>query len=143
MIDVKELRIGSHIMHKSKRFRIEFIYGELVGINVGNDEKTGKSVAGIPTDELDPIPLTAGLLQEIGFEPVRKTLGKPEEEWNKEIDGYPIRVMKGYSNNPQREWSVHIDSWDYDTIGSADVAYLHQLEGIIYLCTNCELIKED
>ncbi len=139
MIDVKELRIGAHVSLRGERVTIfQTLHTGLVEVLRFNKESEVCT-----TDILDPIPLTAGLLREIGFEPVRKTLGRPDEEWYIEPDGYPIRVMKGYSDNPEREWSVHIDSWDYDTIGSADVAYLHQLEGIVYLCTGEELIKED
>lgn len=132
MIDIKELRVGAHVEYGGKRCLVTWIFGKAVDLRIGSDNKT------ISGASIDPIPITTELLRELGFTPD----GTPFEEWHTELDGYPIRVMQGYSNRAEQEWSVHIDSWDYDTIGSADVAYLHQLEGIIYLCTNEELIKE-
>ncbi len=131
MIDVKELRIGSHIMHKGKRFRIEIIYGELVGINVGNDEKTGKSVAGIPTDEFDPIPLTAELLQEIGFE--RLLQSGSMSSWARD-DIYISIVGECVSARIVN---------DKNDLYISSIRYLHELEVFVYLTTKQGLIKED
>lgn len=142
MIDIKDLHTGAHVEYKGKRFRV-IIYGAIICIVHGRDENGEPSVEEQVPYHINPIPISAALLDELGFEPIRKALGRPYEEWYKDICGYPIRVMKGYRNRPGREWRVHIGSWDYDTIGSADVEYLHQLEGIIYLCTGEELIKEE
>ncbi len=131
MIDVKELRIGAHVMHEGKRFRVEVIYGELVGINVGNDEKNGKSVAGIPTDELDPIPLTAELLQELGFEKMVQRVRV--SAWMR--DNMDINIIG------ERIAAKIRDAGNSLSIFS--VRYLHELEAFVYLTTKQELIKED
>ena len=153
MIDVKELRVGAHYyndawtgMPIARVSSINSFDKDDIRVGLFYDmpyDEDSDPYECVSLSYLEPVPLTAALLDELGFEPIRKHLGAADEEWGMELDGYPIRVMRGYSNHLNRDWSVHIDNYDFDTLGAADVAYLHQLENIVYLCTGKELIKEE
>lgn len=141
MIDVKELHIGAHILANDIRAKVVDInrmqldnpdcpYRVFVeGINSHGD----KQIVGgfVNYDKIQPIPLTAELLTEIGFEHIDKT------PYVKHFDDSYI----GLSLVGNGLWRV----LEYDNVmchGSMLCRYLHELEGFIYMTLHKELIEE-
>ncbi len=128
MIDVKELRIGAHVSLRGERVTIfQTIYTGLVEVIRPNKEFEVCTT----TDELDPIPLTAELLQEIGFERLAQ-LGSMST-WARDdiyISIVGERVAARIVN-------------DKNDLSISSIRYLHELEAFVYLTTKQELIKED
>lgn len=123
-VDVKTLRIGSHILVDGKRERVR-----------GLDEDNGLIIR-FPAEyamanEVEPIPITAELLVELGF---RKEDGFMRL-WSKGDNGHFSYI----------EFSAIRDKWRLypsGTDGSQTVVrYLHEAELFLGL-HNVELIKE-
>lgn len=123
-VDVKQLRIGSHILVNGKRERVR-----------GLDEDNGLIVRFpaeyVNANEVEPIPITAELLVELGF---RKEDGFMRL-WSKDNNGHFSYI----------EFSAIRDKWRLypsGTDGSNTVVrYLHEAEAFLGL-HNIELIKE-
>jgi hypothetical protein len=43
-----------------------------------------------------------------------------------------IEIYNEHSNSKGKDWSIHIDNSDYDSILYGDIQYLHQLQNYIY-----------
>ncbi len=140
MIDVKELRIGSHILAGGVRARVIDIHKKCLSSKdypyqifvegVSPDDGEKKVVGGL-SDNLEPIPLTAELLQEIGFERLAQ-LGSMST-WARDdiyISIVGERVAARIVN-------------DKNDLSIPSIRYLHELEAFVYLTTKQELIKED
>lgn len=83
-----------------------------------------------------PIPITDEILKKNGFRVVASIVGYYELESK---DG---RInINNASNTLGRSWNIHIDNEDFDTIGSMDVEYVHQLQQVLRLCRIKEEIK--
>lgn len=124
MIDIKTLRVGSHILVNGKRERVR-----------GLDEDNGLIVRFpaeyVNANEVEPIPITAELLVELGF---RKEDGFMRL-WSKDDNGHFSYI----------EFSAIRDKWRLypsGTDGSQTVVrYLHEAEVFLAL-HGVELIKE-
>lgn len=124
MIDIKTLRIGSHVLVNGKRERVR-----------GLDEDNGLIIRFpaeyVNANEVEPIPITAELLVELGF---RKEDGFMRL-WSKDNNG----------NFSYIEFSTVRDKWRLyksGTDGSNTVVrYLHEAEAFLAL-HGVELIKE-
>lgn len=140
MIDVKELRVGAHVCFNAKRVKI-------LGIDVANDKDVpiiiNTSAASVEPAEVNPIPLTIELLQEIGFHPYPELARKSYDYYAKELDGFRIIVATGYTTYDNREWTAFVENWDYDAIAWDDVDYLHNLENLVYNCIKKEVIDKE
>lgn len=128
MIDVKELRIGAHVEFNKERVKI-------LGIEVADDEDVPviikTSLASVEPDEIEPIPLTADLLQEIGFVCIEQRGSiSVWERGNIHICILGERIAARIENGKN---SPSISS----------IRYLHELEAFVYLTTKQELIKEE
>lgn len=77
---------------------------------------------------LSPIPITEELLVRIGLK--RENVICSEKYFFKNIPNYTI-VVKNYSNTIGRDWSVHIDNDDADSVADVDIQYLHQLQNLL------------
>lgn len=123
-VDVKQLRIGSHILVNGKRERVR-----------GLDEDNGLIIRFpaeyVMANEVEPIPITSELLSELGF---------------RKEDGF----MRLWSKDDNRhfsyiEFSAIRDKWRLypsATDGSQTVVrYLHEAEAFLAL-HGVELIKE-
>lgn len=125
-VDVKSLRIGSHISINGERVEVESLQGgDMVGcITPDNDWFATESW------RFEPIPITPDLLKELGF---RKEDGFMRL-WNKDDDGRSSYI----------EFSAIRDKWRLypsGTNGSQTVVrYLHEAELFLGL-HNIELIK--
>lgn len=123
-VDIKTLRIGSHILVDGKRERVR-----------GLDEDNGLIIRFpaeyVMASEVEPIPITAELLVELGF---------------KKEDGFMRLWSKGDNGHfSYIEFSAIRDKWRLYPSGTdgsqAVVRYLHEAELFLGL-HNVELIKE-
>lgn len=126
MIDIKTLRPGLHVSVDGERKEVKSVSNPWIFLD---DNKPYHG------DELDPIPLTAELMQELGFE--------QEETSNPDS----IKLRKGdvtlSSLYTQTSWKLEIDSdEDYLIYILTTIKYLHELEQFIYLTNGKELIEE-
>lgn len=112
-VDIKTLRIGSHILVDGKRERVR-----------GLDEDNGLIVRFpaeyVMANKVEPIGITPEHLTELGFE------YKDKECWQ--------HWWKGGFDLTRRGKSSY---WDYE--GDISVQYLHELENLYYLIYETEL----
>ena len=78
--------------------------------------------------EIKPRPITEELLLKNGFADDTGTLCFKYYCLNMEHHTVTVR---GISNTPGRDWSVRIANNDTQTVASADVQHLHQLQNIL------------
>ena len=115
-VDIKSLRIGSHILVDGKRERVR-----------GLDDGVGLLVR-FPAEytlasEVEPIPITPELLKELGF--VRFSAGL-WQSWGKDGVNLQCRGGSGY--------------WHFN--GKVAFEYLHELENLYYMIYETELIPD-
>lgn len=125
-VDVKTLRIGSHILVDGKRERVR-----------GLDEDDGLIVRFpaeyVMANEVEPIPITAELLKELGFvntSSTRRITYTKESEY--EDSWIEFKNLKG-------RWDLFVSNNNLD--GRTPVRYLHEAEAFLAL-HGVELIKE-
>ena len=157
MIDAKELRIGNLIsfMYPFSSDDKNKMVGEVKRIGIppepkifGSEDMSIKILVSyeIYCQKYDiirnhssyfPIFITEDLLKVTGF---RKQVNKITNaiEYRLVINNYPIRVIK-FSNTIGKDYNIHIDNCDMDTIRISDIQYLHQLQNEIYDATKQEL----
>lgn len=125
-VDVKQLRIGSHVELKGKRGRILYVSpgGDFMNCGIHTTDDRGLSanyhVSGF--EQIHPIPLTPALLKELGFKYTDK--GRIQSWW---LDFFCLD---------------HLSGKGYYNFGAIHLKYLHELESIYYLACGVELIKE-
>ena len=135
MIDPKTLYIGSHVMVDGVRARViridepkdehEIPPCTLLRFKTLSDGKWYDCGGPADSGKVEPIPITAELLTELGFHEVKDTYFS---DWHK---GW----LKITNNTGQAHpW------WVYN--GFIKLYYLHQLENLYYLMNKEELIKE-
>lgn len=146
-VDVKSLRIGSHILVNGKRERVR-------GLDDDNGLIVRFPAEYVNANEVEPIPITAELLKELGFEERRMEYryGKPDVWY---IDSESAQIEKG---NNLVVPTIHVyslgnvgyaDWWEIKVVtgdkpmryGNCTVRYLHESELFLAL-HNIELIKE-
>lgn len=132
-VDIKMLRIGSHVQHHGKRKMVFSMGGDTVYLL----PSIVSSVAHVAkTDEIHPIPITPDLLKELGFEDCEKKRWHTED-WEKRWgDCQYLSFTKLYRG----EWRVHYFDGAKDR-GQTVVRYLHEAEVFLAL-HNVELIKK-
>lgn len=124
-VDIKTLRIGSHVEHKDKRVCVDEIRtlrtdGESMRLLVSYN---GLIYGNPSIDEVEPIPITPELLTELGFQYRDNT--------------YWERWFLGSFDIERKEGSSY---FDYNS--EIRLEYLHELEDLYYLIYGVELIKE-
>lgn len=98
MIDIKTLRIGSHVLAEGKRERVR-----------GMDEDNGLIVRFpaeyVMANEVEPIPITPELLKELGFKQDNDERLPEYTYWRKNHKGYPLELTYWgeHSNSQNRE----------------------------------------
>lgn len=140
MIDIKTLRIGSHISINGERVEVESLQGgDLVGcITPDNDWFATESW------RFEPISITPALLQESDFKPLECDPFVGGTYWQHNLNGYDLEVTH-WAEEPdsqRRDWTILVCTADGERCGCADITYLHELENIIYQCCGVELIDE-
>ena len=115
-VDVKTLRIGSHVLVNGKRERVR-----------GLDEDNGLIVRFpaeyVMANEVEPISITPDLLKELGFKYKRE--GCWEHWWK---DGFDLQ-----HRDESEYWHFH---------GEIGLEYLHEIEALYYMIYGVELIKK-
>lgn len=142
MIDIKQLRIGSHINADNIRAKVVDInkmrlsiadYPYRVFVEGTNSYGAKQVVAAFANNKkIQPIPLTAELLHELGFEH-----GDAIHDWDKYIGNARIDIHFLPDKERLRVYVIN-DSDDY---GNTIVRYLHELENFIYHTIEKELIE--
>lgn len=122
MINIKSLRIGSHVSVDGKRVRVCGITRRKIG-NHHPDERPDAHLRYARIHEVEPISITPELLTELGFE--YKDKGCWSHWW------------KGIFHLTRRDESPY---WDYD--GDISVQHLHELENLFYMIYETELIPD-
>lgn len=120
-VDVKTLRIGSHVLAGGKRIRICGITKRKVGYHLMG--KPCERLTYVRDCEVEPIPITPDLLAELGFQYRDNTYW---ERWF--LGGFDIERKEGSSY------------FDYNS--EIRLEYLHELEDLYYLIYGVELINE-
>lgn len=123
MIDVRELRINSHVLHNGKRFKVIRIS------DMGIVEIDGYIKE---EEKIDPIPITPNLLKELGFEKIKD----PRFDYAKRYEN-----NRGLFVSIITDGVIRIESWDGLILrGNMICQYLHEMEQFVYLTTKHELI---
>lgn len=149
MIDVKELRIGSHIEHDGKRRRIDYINcnGEIGEIYISNPKWSQEVRAEEHSkhnwccNQVNPIPLTKDLLIELGFESDKAIDGFIA----KRIDRNFVCIQFDTDGKMISAGTVNLDAKSGHAsriYGDIGYKYLHQLENFVYLAIGKELIEK-
>lgn len=141
-VDIKSLRIGSHINLCSKRRRITAIdaLNGLLGIDAYKTDENGvKYPIGYKVEDVEPISITPEILTEIGFKYHEYDNGKLWE-WDLP-DGYKDYGYLEFDEGTATIWRGRL--WNMKEIEvEFKVEYLHDLENIFYMFYGVELIKE-
>ena len=131
-IDVKTLRIGSHILVDGKRERVR-----------GLDEDNGLIIR-FPAEyvlasEVEPIAITPELLKELGFEDHEYDNGNL---WEWRFDGlYKAYGYLEFDEDTTTLWRGRL--WHMKEIETEfRVEYLHELENLFYMFYEKELISD-
>lgn len=123
-MEANELRIGNYII----------LHGRMVTVG-GIPNKWCLLIPGeeyaVDMELFYSIPITRELLLKCGFTENNKVF-----EWDNE---FHTHVEFELSNSIGRDWGVHIDNCDFQTVGVGDVQFLHQLQNIYFCATGKEL----
>lgn len=141
MIAVSDLRIGNWV-HDSECTRYPmYVMGigeDYVYLNFDGNEG---DVWECKPDELQGIPVTIELLKKIGFKE-DTTAGEPWKFWRYwdkndryKLDVYPDEL---YCNS-DRKFGLHVDNGVFDSIGSGEFTYLHELQNLVSAIAKEEL----
>lgn len=121
-MDIKSLRIGSHIDFNGRRVKIKAIVEDCVAFDYIQDEKIYLSPNAY--DEfLSPIAITPELLKELGLNAINHGCS---EHW--------------FIGNFDLTHNTDSCYWDYE--GDIRVEFLHELEDLYYLKYGVELIPD-
>lgn len=127
MIDVKTLRIGSHVEYDGRMAKIvslaPYSYCDCVVLSTDEFGIPSRYVIHDGLKDLQPIHITPKLLEELGFEYRDNT--------------YWERWYLGSLTIEKKEYSSY---FDYD--GNIRLKYLHELENLFYMIYNEELTTE-
>ena len=145
-IDLKQLRIGSHVEMFGKRQKITALYAPQgqIGIDAFKEGVDGtKHPIAYETDTFKPIKVTNKLLEEMGFKPTENCFRPANYILSREIIGFDVLVLYwGDKRESDTEWNVQITNAKDNLVLDADFTYLHELETYVYLTTGEELIKD-
>lgn len=126
-VDVKTLRIGSHVEYEGKRVRVALVRDD--GCICEYKDNGQDVIVGLGVEK-KPIPITPALLKELGVE-------EDKTDVVKRVGGYYIYFHQ--INN--LSWRVSLDEENYTNYGDCIVRYLHEAEAFLAL-HGVELIEE-
>ncbi|WP_305156209.1 hypothetical protein [uncultured Muribaculum sp.] len=129
-IDIKSLRIGSHIDFNGRRVKIKAIVEDSVAFDYTQDEKQLYLSPNAYDEFLSPIPITSELLKELGFEDDKTDIVK-------RVGGYFVYFHQ--INNLR--WRVSLEEENCTNYGNTLCRYLHEAEAFLAL-HGVELIQD-
>lgn len=142
-VDIKTLRVGSHILVNGKRVRVCGISPvrspfNVFQVTIQHEAKIFSSLGYVPStsNTIEPIPITPELLTELGFEDCAKRRWHTED-WEKR---WGECQYLSFTKLFRGEWRVHYFDGAKDR-GQTVVRYLHEAEAFLAL-HGVELIKE-
>lgn len=94
-VDIKSLRIGSHVMWNGKRRKVDAITEDSIAFRIADSERKEYDSATI--EQIEPIVITPELLKELGF------------EWRKDSSCW--RRYHNY-DGVRYDWGIY--AYDYD-----------------------------
>lgn len=123
-VDIKTLRIGSHVEHEGKRVRVEQVSTiRLSDKPIEVIVSQNKRIEAVCIDGIQPILITPELLKELGF----NCIGHGSfEHW--------------FLGNFDLTHNIGSRYWDYKD--DIRLEYLHELEDLYYLIYGVELIND-
>ncbi len=133
-VDIKSLRIGSHIDFNGRRVKIKAIVEGSVAFDYTQDEKQLYLSPNACDEFLLPIPITPELLKELGFK-FRKSAG----------GSWCISDKKGgyfYATVCSDSTCIVTHYPDFGFQSRVVCTYLHELEAFTYLISQTELIPD-
>lgn len=130
MIDIKTLHIGSHVSVDGRRCEVCSIDDEGV-VRLGDSER---NYSYHQLHEVEPIPISAALLEELGF----------ERDMRRGVTAYQMKrgeMWIGVAAMHDGLWRIEAmdDTYNY---GNCTVRYLHEAEAFLAL-HGVELINEN
>lgn len=120
-VDIKSLRIGSHVMWNGKRRKVDAITEEGIAFRIADTEQKMYDSATI--ESVEPIAITPELLKELGFENGRVGIW-----WHWWKDGFHLQ-----HRDESEYWHFH---------GDIGFRYFHELESLYYMIYETELIQD-
>lgn len=120
-VDVKQLRIGSHVMWNGKRRKVDAITEDSIAFRIADTEQKMYDSATI--ESVEPIAITPELLKELGV------------EWRDNT--YWERWFNGSFEIEKKEESHY---FDYNS--EIRLEYLHELEALYSMIYDDELIPD-
>lgn len=153
-VDIKSLRIGSHVDFNGRRVKIKAIVEDIVAFDYPQDEKQLLLSPNAYDEFLSPIPITPDLLKELGLEERRREYkyGAPdvwyidreaaqlEKENNLVVPTIHVSSLEkpGYPD----WWVIKVVIADKPArVNDCTARYLHEAEAFLALC-GVELITE-
>lgn len=132
MIDIKELRIGNHVLYDGERVKIDQIqqFGDIGLVDI--------TYTLVSPKDLSPIPITEELLKELGFEEEKE----PEEGWYYGIEKV---FKKEFDSLIEEDYFISMAQYEgglYQLQVLGTIAYvrnLHELQDYVFMTCKKEL----
>ena len=130
-MDIQELAIGCWVLCKGNPVLVKEVETDWITV------KTHNGLDCVAPNRLKPIPLSGDLLERCGFKVTEKytkqTGGVAYMTWSSQLGAFGLDITVGLSNTVGRDWSIHIDNADHQTVASCDIAYVHQAQQLARL----------
>lgn len=133
MVDIKTLRIGSHVLVEGKRVKVCGVTRRKVGYHHSED-RPNANLRYARANEVEPISIIEELLKELGF---ANTSSSRRITYTKGIEYEDLWIEV---RNLKDRWEVFVSDNNWD--GRIVCRYLHELETFVYLATGKELIED-
>lgn len=130
-VDVKTLRIGSHVLWNGERRRVDAITEDSIAFRIADTEQKMYDSATI--ESVEPIAITPELLKELGF------------KWRKSASSWCISDKQHgyfYATICSDSTCIVTHYPDFGFQSRVVCAYLHELEAFAYLIAKTELIQD-
>ena len=138
---VEELMIGDLVKYKSKSGKIINIDTDDIFDNTATIDTKNSIDYDLDIKELKPIPITPQILEKNGFKKRKYESMFCNNEQTEYINKDKTIIINGLSNTTGKDWNCHIDNDDMETIGCADIQYVHELQHLLRLCNIDKEIK--
>lgn len=129
-MQVNMLSIGIWVRCQEEVARVKEVESEWITV------ETAKGLRCVAPVLIAPLPLSPTLLEGMGFQVVERR-GKVGYggyiTWEAHDNGFFFSMTQGLANSLGRDWTLHIDNADRQTLASCDIAYMHQMQQLAAL----------